>query len=193
MRMTTGGSTPLRDLQCGSSFHPGKLHIRDTMAGIAIALSLSACGSPDDPSGDAPSPETEAASDPVNTVESTIVAVPGEVSWQLESDGDTYTGDLFEYYLLDGDLMIQLINRDAVNFALAFEGEATGERPVSHASFTEGRGPVCWQVGPLDRSTIRFDEAEPGWLTGRFSATLGCPDARLLEVEGVFHITAPGE
>lgn len=113
--------------------------------------------------------------------------------WRLESEGQLYEGRLFKHFLLSGNPMIQLINRDAVNFAMVFEGDMSGERTVTQATFVHGRGPVCERVGPLDMFKIRFEPPEPGWVSGTFSGILGCPDYSAMPVEGSFRIKAPRE
>lgn len=113
--------------------------------------------------------------------------------WRLESEGQVYEGRLFKHFLLSGNPMIQLINPDAVNFAMVFEGDMSGERTVTEATFAHGRGPVCQRVGPLDMFTIKFEPAGPGWVSGSFAGMLGCPDYSAMPVEGSFRIKAPGE
>jgi hypothetical protein len=111
--------------------------------------------------------------------------------WRLESRGEVYEGRFFRFFKMGGDPMIQLINRDAVNVGLAFDGEMTGERVVTYAMFVEGRGPICERVGPEDSFRITFLPSEEGWLTGTFSGRLGCPEHRAMPVEGSFHVRAP--
>lgn len=113
--------------------------------------------------------------------------------WRLESQDKVYEGKLFKHYLLSGNPMIQLINRDAVNFSMVFEGDMSGERTVTQATFAHGRGPVCGRVGPLDMFKINFELSESGWVTGTFSGMLGCPDYSAMSVEGLFHIKTPVE
>ncbi|NVJ67656.1 MAG: hypothetical protein HWE16_14315 [Gammaproteobacteria bacterium] len=156
-------------------------------------MTLSACGGSGEEPAEALPPETEGSPALAKEFQNNETVDSKYAFWQLNIGANSYKGEWFKYYLLDGDLMIQLINKDAVNVALAYEGEPSGKRSLSHASFTIGRGVTCWQVGPDNLSTVRFESVEPGWLSGKFSATLGCPDASLMEVEGLFHIKAPGE
>jgi hypothetical protein len=114
-------------------------------------------------------------------------------SWRVESDDQVYEGRLFKYFTLNGEPMIQLINMDAVNVAIAFDGEMAGEKNVTSAMFVMGRGDQCREVGPPESFRIRFEPSEAGWLTGSFSGMLGCPDYRAMPVVGSFHIEAPGD
>lgn len=130
-------------------------------------------------------------------VEDAAVAVPPpdpeSAYWRLESDGTVYEGRLSFFFVLDGDPMIQLVNQDAVNVALAFEGEMSGVRTVTFAAFADAREPVCRRVGEADSFQISFEPSDTDWLTGSFSGMLGCPDYSLMPVSGSFHIRAPGE
>jgi len=112
-------------------------------------------------------------------------------NWRLESEGTIYEGRLSHFFTLKGNPMIQLINRDAVNFGLAINGEMNGQRTASYAFFGEGRGPVCERVGPEESFRITFEPSEEGWLTGSFSGMLACPEYRAMPVEGSFHVKEP--
>ncbi|RBP48400.1 vWA domain-containing protein [Arenicella xantha] len=131
-----------------------------------------------------------------NINESAPVIPPIDTSgpnWSLQSEDQTFNGKLFKHFTLDGNHMIHLINRDAVNFAFAYEGEDSGQRKVMYATFADGRGPICRRVGPIEDFTVSFMPAEPGWIAGSFNGILGCPDYSAMPVEGSFYVKAAEE
>jgi hypothetical protein len=152
---------------------------------FAAAIALGACdraGTGDTP---VPPPPTEQVPAPADGAASEGAA------WQLQAGDTAYEGALFRYFLLDGNLMIHLINRDAVNFAFSFEGEPSGQRTATYASLAVGRGPVCERAGPAESFNIQFEPAGAGWISGTFAGMLACPDYELLSVKGRFQIEAP--
>jgi hypothetical protein len=164
---------------------------------VAALLWLSACDRPQpDESADATVDESDVATAEDAPEERTAEPVPvnpGVASWRFESEGTVFQGRLYRHLVLNGNPVIQLFNGDAVNLALAFAGEPSGLQTVTKATFANGRGPICEQVGETGSFQIAFEPAEAGWLTGRFGGMLGCPDYRLMPVAGSFHIQAPGE
>ncbi len=170
------------------------------LAGVVCAL-LAAC---DEPAPDEAAEElTEEITEENNEASADQVSeegagtepssAPERAFWRLESDGTVYEGHLSQFFVLDGDPMIQFFNRDAVNLGLAFDGEMEGVRTVTYAMFADAREPICERVGEEDSFKISFEPSDKDWLTGSFSGMLGCPDYRLMPVNGSFHIRAEGE
>jgi len=134
----------------------------------------------------------EEVAEPAAVKRTAAVAIDrSKANWRLESEGTIYEGRLARFFTLKSNPMIQLINRDAVNFGLAIDGEMNGQRTATYAFFAEGRGPVCERVGPEESFQISFESSEEGWLTGSFSGMLACPEYEAMPVEGSFHIKAP--
>lgn len=106
--------------------------------------------------------------------------------WKLTSDGKVFDGRLSKHLLLGNKKLLQLINREAVNFGFAISGEYEGERTASYAVFAEGRGPTCHLVGKPDSFEIKFETPPDGWIKGTFNGVLGCPDYKAMPVEGEF-------
>ena len=175
---------------------PGRRQIISCVS--AALLLLTACDEP------APDETSEATQDEIAapadddviegaTVEETPPSQPGAASWRFESDGAVHEGRLARYLVLDGDTMIQFFNVDAVNLALAFDGEMQGVQTVTTAMFAEGRGPICERVGEEDSFQITFELSDNDWLAGSFAGYLGCPDFSLMEVSGTFTVPRPRE
>jgi hypothetical protein len=110
-------------------------------------------------------------------------------SWELQKGDDSYTGDIIFVNRRDGRLHIQLVNLDAVNFALRFPEEGAAQRNVETAFFSIGRGQDCHLVAsdPPFQAILEVGAS----LKGTFSGYLGCPDGSGFEVTGSFEI--PGE
>lgn len=158
---------------------------------LALGLVLAGCGGEDEQArldrGGAGAPLADAAPEIPVTLPDRRTA-PG---WVIGAGEEAYEGDLSVANAAGDTLVIQLVNRDAVNLGIQLSGPP-GERRVDDAFFAVGRGPSCHLVVSEPPFRVELDEREEGWLSGEFAGMLACPDYTPLSVRGAFHVPAPG-
>ena len=108
--------------------------------------------------------------------------------WIVRTGDETYEGDLSFVHRRDGQLAVQLFNRDAVNVGFLAPGDLNGG-PLSDTFLVIGRGTPCRLVASESPPRGRWS-TDGAWFVGSFSAHLACIDHRGLRVDGAFRIPA---
>jgi hypothetical protein len=112
--------------------------------------------------------------------------------WQLEAGEESYEGKISYAQRVDTKLVIQLVNRDAVNLGIRLARDGAMHLP-EHVFFAAGRGHPCLLVASDPPFQVTLEPGDGAWLNGTFSGTLACPDYSALSLNGSFHIPAPGD
>lgn len=116
----------------------------------------------------------------------------GSGSWRFKAGETIYQGKISFVRKSEQQLTIQLVNSDAVNFAMVLSGQESKERLIVDGFFAVARGRSCYVVKSEPPFAVKFENRGKAWLDGEFSGMLACPDFSALPVTGSFHIPAPG-
>ena len=118
---------------------------------------------------------------------------PEKKGWRLDAGGEQIEGRIAYVGRGDGQLAIQLVNKDAVNLILVIPDDGTSERNVEAAHLAFGRGAPCALVASEPPFHVQFEAIDGEWLIGSYAGMLACQDYSVLPVRGAFRIENPGE